>query len=201
MSTPTIRHEWYQTDSHVMISIFIKNLKADQVVVDIVDRSLTVSVKLDGSRESQLDFDPLFLPIIPAESSFAILSTKIEVKLKKASMGTRWELLQGNGSDILSTMNSSVNDAPPAYPSSSKKKHDWNKLEKSVEEEKAEGEQALNQLFQQIFKDGSDETKRAMMKSFQESGGTCLSTDWSKVGKEKVEITPPEGMVAKKYNE
>jgi suppressor of G2 allele of SKP1 len=37
------------------------------------------------------------------------------------------------------------------------------------------------------------------MKSFQESGGTCLSTNWSEVGSKKVEITPPEGMIAKKY--
>jgi hypothetical protein len=39
--------------------------------------------------------------------------------------------------------------------------------------------------------------KFAMMKSFQESGGTCLSTNWVKL-EGKVGVTPPEGMVAKK---
>ena len=29
-----------------------------------------------------------------------------------------------------------------------------------------------------MFSDGTDEQKKAMMKSFQESGGTCLSTNW-----------------------
>lgn len=38
-----------------------------------------------------------------------------------------------------------------------------------------------------------------MIKSFTESGGTNLSTNWSEVKKEKVKITPPDGMVAKPY--
>lgn len=37
-------------------------------------------------------------------------------------------------------------------------------------------------MFAQIYKDASDETKRAMIKSYTESGGTTLSTDWSKIG-------------------
>ncbi len=76
---------------------------------------------------------------------------------------------------------------------------DWNALEKTVEDEKPEGEQALNALFQQIYKDASDETRRAMIKSFTESNGTVLSTNWSEVGAKKVECTPPEGMTAKQY--
>jgi len=48
---------------------------------------------------------------------------------------------------------------------------------------------------------GDDATKRAMMKSYQESGGTVLSTNWSEVGAGKVEIKPPEGMEYKKYEQ
>ena len=40
-----------------------------------------------------------------------------------------------------------------------------------------------------------------MMKSFQESNGTVLSTNWDEVGKKPVECTPPEGMVVKKWGE
>ena len=38
------------------------------------------------------------------------------------------------------------------------------------------------------------------MKSYTESNGTALSTNWKDVGKGHVETHPPEGMVAKKWN-
>ena len=80
-------------------------------------------------------------------------------------------------------------------------KANWNQLDKAAaaEEEAPQGDQALNKLFQDIFANGSADTKRAMMKSFQESGGTNLSTNWEEVKKDRVKITPPDGMVAKPY--
>eukprot|EP00112_Aurelia_sp_Birch-Aquarium-sp1_P003807 Seg143.10 transcript_id=Seg143.10/GoldUCD/mRNA.D3Y31 product="Protein SGT1 A" protein_id=Seg143.10/GoldUCD/D3Y31 len=89
------------------------------------------------------------------------------------------------------------------YPSSSKKYHDWDKLavniEKDESEEKKEGDAALNELFQKIYKNADEDTKRAMNKSFQESGGTVLSTNWKDIGSKKVECKPPDGMEYKKY--
>lgn len=46
---------------------------------------------------------------------------------------------------------------------------------------------------------GDEDTRRAMMKSFVESNGTVLSTNWSEVGAKKIDCTPPDGMVAKKW--
>ena len=37
-------------------------------------------------------------------------------------------------------------------------------------------------------------SRRAMNKSFQESGGTVLSTNWSEVDKGQVDVKPPDGM-------
>lgn len=90
-----------------------------------------------------------------------------------------------------------------AYPTSSHIHRNWDKLaadiEKEEKEEKLEGDAALNQLFQKIYGEGSDEVKRAMNKSFVESAGTVLSTNWAEVGNKKVERKPPDGMEYKEY--
>ena len=80
---------------------------------------------------------------------------------------------------------------------------DWGAIEKALAaeaEEKKEGEAALNEMFQKIYGDANDDVRRAMNKSFQESGGTVLSTNWNEIGKEKTEVKPPDGMEWKKYD-
>ena len=39
-----------------------------------------------------------------------------------------------------------------------------------------------------------------MNKSFQESGGTVLSTNWDEIKKEKTDVKPPDGMEYKKWD-
>ncbi len=135
-------------------------MKSDQVEVNPTDSNLTVNIKLEEGRSWNLDID-LFDTIDPSKSSFVVLSTKVEIKLKKATRGTKWNTLEKPHES---------SDASAGGEGEAKKKEvkNWDKIVKGVEEEKPEGEQAVNALFQQIYANGSDEVKRAMMKSFVE---------------------------------
>ncbi|KAI8808900.1 hypothetical protein BJ742DRAFT_806819 [Cladochytrium replicatum] len=199
---PKVRHEWFQNDNFVTVSVFVKNVKSDTVEVQLTDSSISLTIKLPTGSDFSFDLEPLAHPIVPEQSKYAVLSTKIELKLKKRSEGLRWGVLEGEDSSVvpqLMATEASSAESAPSYPSSSKKRKDWSAIEKAVEEEKPEGEAALNALFQQIYKGANDDVRRAMIKSFTESNGTTLSTNWAEVGKGKVETKPPEGLEARKY--
>ena len=152
-------------------------------------------------RSLELD---LAHPVIPDQSNYKVLSTKIEIKLKK-EVGIRWTTLEGSGEmPAVSSIPTSVLNPqqPPTYPSAKGK--NWDRIavdiDKELENDKPEGEAALNEMFQKIYKNADENTQRAMNKSFQESGGTVLSTNWSDIGKQKTDIKPPDGMEWKKWD-
>jgi len=88
---------------------------------------------------------------------------------------------------------------------SRKKQKNWDKVTTDIlsqekdkttnEDPNAGGDAALNGFFQQLYSGADEDSKRAMMKSFVESGGTTLSTNWDEVGKAHVDVKPPEGYV------
>lgn len=90
-----------------------------------------------------------------------------------------------------------------------KKHKDWDgitseilskdKTKTTTEDPNAGGDIATNEFFQQLYTNADDDTRRAIIKSYQESNGTVLSTNWSEVGKGKVETKPPTGQEAKKW--
>lgn len=47
----------------------------------------------------------------------------------------------------------------------------------------AQGDVAVNELFQKLYADATDDQRRAMIKSYQLSNGTSLSTNWEEVSK------------------
>jgi len=82
---------------------------------------------------------------------------------------------------------------------------DWDAIDRNLAAkeaaEKPEGDEALNKLFQQIYQNANEDTRRAMVKSMQTSGGTCLSTNWDEVEKTdyEAERQAPKGMEWKDY--
>lgn len=63
-----------------------------------------------------------------------------------------------------------------------------------------EDEESVNAFFKKLYKNASPEQQRAMIKSFTESSGTSLSTDWKDVGSRHVAPAPPEGAEAKSWD-
>ncbi|KAH8927558.1 SGS-domain-containing protein [Atractiella rhizophila] len=210
---PRIRHEWYQTDTHIYISIFIRSVppSTSQDVVTLTASSLHLSLPSPASPGSTVEFliEPLAHEVKPETKVVRFLTPKVEVAVEKKDRGNRWGVLEGE-EKVVSKM-AEGSDGGRGYPTSSKKKTNWDALEaEQIKEEdqgpdkddpNTGGDRELNRLFQKLYKGATDEQRLAMMKSYQESNGTALSTNWDEVRKGKVETKPPDGMIAKKWNQ
>jgi len=196
-----LRHEFYETDERVTISIFDRNADAAEVSVQFEPRKLSYK-----NGEKSLVLEPLKGQITTDACEFTVGKVKVEIRLMK-TVGGRWGGLIGDSPDPL------ANSAAPSASittTSVKPKKNWEGItteiltsekEKSTEEDpNVGGDSTLNSFFQKIFGDADEDTKRAMMKSYQESGGTTLSTNWEDVKKGKVEVKPPAGSEWKKWN-
>jgi len=197
------RHQFYETDEKVTLSVMVKDTKEDKVSVKITPRSAEFEYE-----DYKLTLDPLKAQIDPEQSGYRIGKVKVEIWLVKKAPGRWGNLVSEVGEEppiIPPSIIPPTADAEPAH----KKHKNWEKLadgELSKEKEKttsddpnAGGDAALNGFFQQIYSGADEDARRAMMKSFQESGGTALSTNWDEVKKGKVETKPPKGSEEKQY--
>lgn len=204
-----IRHDFYQTADSVDLSLFIKNAPKDNVKVEFTETSASVSFPLATGSEFVYDFDPFFAHIDPQASTFRVFSTKIELNLIKKTKG-KWDSLLGKDAKRAEDRAQKLsNDTAKeglgfAYPTSSKSgPKNWDKLTsdevKGIEDQERENDP--NAFFRLLY-DGADEaTKRAMIKSYTESNGTALSTNWEEVSQKKTEVSPPDGMEAKYWKD
>lgn len=214
-STAAVRFEWFQTPTSVSFVFFVKERTEDQFHVDATPTSVDITISLQGlpgtpdGKEYQYSISPLFAPIdVSTPPKVVFKSMKIEVTFQKVT-AFHWPALEGNMSPgeaiaVPSTTGTIQASLPTAakelkYPNSKGK--DWSSFKFDDIDEKPEGEAALQNLFQQIYGNGTDEQRKAMIKSFTESSGTVLSTNWEDVGKRKVNVEPPTGLEAKKIDE
>ncbi|TYH05878.1 hypothetical protein ES288_A08G114900v1 [Gossypium darwinii] len=201
---PVYRYEFYQKPEEVVVTIFAKGTPHDCVKVDYGEQILSVAINAPGKEAYH--FQPrLFAKIIPEKCRYDVLSTKVEIRLAKAEP-IHWTSLEFSR-EVAITQRVNVSSVSasqrPSYPSSKPQRVDWDKIEAQVKkeekDEKLDGDAALNKFFRDIYKDADEDTRRAMQKSFVESNGTVLSTNWKEVGAKKVEGSPPDGMEMKKW--
>ncbi|KAK9277180.1 hypothetical protein L1049_006719 [Liquidambar formosana] len=197
------RLEYYQKLEEVVVTIFAKGIPAKNVAVDFGEQILSVTIDVPG--ENAYHIQPrLFGKIIPDKCRYEVLSTKVEIRLAKAE-AINWTSLEFSKEiSVPQKVNvSSVVSQRPTYPSSKSRARDWDKLEAQVKaeekEEKLDGDAALNKFFRDIYQNADEDMRRAMSKSFVESNGTVLSTNWKEVGSKTVEGSAPDGMEMKKW--
>ncbi|KAJ3103938.1 hypothetical protein HDU97_009750 [Phlyctochytrium planicorne] len=88
----TCRHDWYQTPSTVIVSIFAKKVNKERSTVTFKEQELRAELKFDDGKQFTF-LTPLSLPILPEESKYVIMGTKVEIVLKKAN-GLSWPSLE-----------------------------------------------------------------------------------------------------------
>lgn len=143
------------------------------------------------------------------------MGTKIEITLSKQNPGQKWKTLEGtaeptNLAERPAATAASTSGAP-SYPTSSRRgAKDWDKVASSLSSKKpkdkkhddGEGEgdasdaeslssefggDAVDGFFKKLYAGADPDTRRAMIKSYVESQGTSLSTNWSEVGSKTME--------------
>ncbi|CAK9439669.1 uncharacterized protein LODBEIA_P37690 [Lodderomyces beijingensis] len=190
-----IREDWYQSSDDVIITIYAKKINEDKLKVHFEKDSVSISFPIASGSEYNYNLDPLSGEIDVDASKFKVYSTKMEVVLKK-KRAEKWPSLERSEEKAAETKDAPAQDSVAAYPSSSRKKVNWDKF--NVDEGKDDDADS-NQFFQKIFKDMDDDSRRAMMKSYVQSNGTVLTTNWDEAQNKEFETSPPEGMVAKKW--
>ena len=129
--------------------------------------------------------------LLAKKELFKSTATTSEAAAKKSAPATA-----SPAPDSSSIALNSSSELPKPYASH----RNWDQIEKHIKEEEAaetpQGDEAANRLFQQIYQNADEDTRRAMIKSYQTSGGTVLSTNWEEVAKTDYEKkrTAPKGV-------
>jgi len=184
-----LNHAWFQSQDWVEIDIRAKRVPAECVHVDFTQNSVHVVIDDNSSVGAYEETFRLSDGIVPDRSSFQVLGTKVEVRLAKAVPGVQWACLTTTDAST-SVVDPVVVQMAPDLPeqgggTTHNKGKDWNAIEREIGEDEASqksGGDDVMEFFRTIFANADEDTKRAMMKSYVESGGKALSTNWEDVG-------------------
>ncbi|GME76534.1 unnamed protein product [Ambrosiozyma monospora] len=183
-----LRTDWFDTDNEVSIQVFVKFIQKESVKAEIKETLINFKFADKNKFEYEYSIPQLFSKVDVAKSSYRVFGTKLEITLVKATK-EKWEKL--------SIADSSETEAEKqgevfSYPTSGHRKIDWSEIEKEVGDEDDMDTDSPDYFFKKLYKDADPDTQRAMLKSYQESNGTALSTDWKDVSSKFYEPVPED---------
>jgi suppressor of G2 allele of SKP1 len=201
-------YSWHQNDNKVILFIREKLPNKDALKCKCEAKKADISFTRSDNSTYEMVLD-LYEEIIPETVTTHVHFEEIEIQMEKKVKRMLWPHLEAKGSTAGPAPVSLDAGGQPCYPTSSKVKKDWSKIDREIESEMKknkeyeEGDPA-NALFKEIFKNADENTRKAMIKSFQTSGGTVLSTNWDEVaskdyeGKDRPDA--PKGQEWKKWD-
>lgn len=89
-----VRHDFYQTATSVIASLFLKKIIKEQAKVGFSASSIALDLPTADSTRYKTEV-PLFAQINPAKSTYKILGTKLELSLVKVD-GSSWPVLRSD---------------------------------------------------------------------------------------------------------
>uniref|UniRef100_A0A0N4Z8V6 Suppressor of G2 allele of SKP1 n=1 Tax=Parastrongyloides trichosuri TaxID=131310 RepID=A0A0N4Z8V6_PARTI len=189
------KYDWYQNG--LLVAIII--LKPGTDIADCSTKYNKEDRRLVVKHKDDVVFDlVLYNDIDYTKTTTTCTKSKIEVKVQKLSLAT-WPSLTSSGSSQPPHIKAFEVKAEVYKPKGPK---NWDLIEKeALEEEEKDNSEDINHLFKKIYSSSNDETKKAMLKSYTESNGTVLSTNWNEVKDKKVETKPPDDMEFVKYDQ
>lgn len=180
----TVRMNWYQSATHVNVDIYAKNVQQEESTVAIEDSCINLLLKRPNAEDYVFKRE-LFDKIISSESTWTISRFKFEARLKKASPGGHWRALDKDAEDVSAVVQAGEESRRMKDARQVQEKQ-WKQYAEDELKDYKEDDSAMS-LFRTIYKDADEDMRRAMMKSYTESGGKVLSTNWDDVRKKKVE--------------
>lgn len=162
LQPPGLNYRWYSFGARVTIEIYERGLQEGDVSVSLSQENPAL---LEVSLRGAAHVFELCAPV--REPRLRLSDVKAEISLESATGKKNWSCL-------LACEEKRPDPLAERY----------RRLDAAGEDDASTD---FMDAIRKVYREGSDDVKRAMTKSYYESGGTVLSTNWDEVGSKRVE--------------
>lgn len=169
------REDWFQNSSYICLSLYVRDVDPHKSTVTFDQQTINVSLFSSQDNNMYRKTWNLAHPIVTEDSTVTYLPRKVELKMKKKEEGLFWKRL--SESESICNLKDRAEGEQHTFLSVHEEDND--------EEEQGHNKDLLS-FFREIYDKSDEDTRRAMIKSFVESQGKVLSTDWKKVSEQNM---------------